>query len=216
LTSVLAGATVYSYCKRQKPAHQVVVGDDAGTVAETPREDAFEYSSGFGTDADVATAPVPDAAVVAVRPDAAAARPDAAAIATITRDAAVATVDAGIDRAKEARLLYDQAHEALEDGDPDLALELLEQSLKLRRTARTYLERARALQRLGRVDDAVAAVDDAIKLNRSYAPAYEQKGMILWSAQRYAEARPALEKYLELDPDGRKASLIRSMLDEPR
>ncbi len=213
LTSVLAGATVYSYCKRPKPAHQAVVGDDAGAVAVTPREDAFESSGGFGTDAG--TPPVPDAAVAAVRPDATIARPDAA-VATVTRDAATATVDAGIDRAKEARLLYDQAHEALEDGDPDLALDLLEQSLKLRRTARTYLERARALQRLGRIDDAVVAVDDAIKLNRSYAPAYEQKGMILWSAQRYDEARPALEKYLELDPDGRKASLIRSMLDEPR
>ena len=214
LTSVLAGATVYSYCKRSTPAQQAVIENDAGTVAVAPREDAFESSSGFGTDAG--TAPVPDAAVAGVRRDATIVRPDAAAVATVTRDAAVAPVDAGIDRAKEARLLYDQAHDALEDGDPDLALELLEQSLKLRRTARTYLERARALQRLGRTDDAVAAVDDAIKLNRSYAPAYEQKGMILWSAQRYDEARPALEKYLELDPDGRKASLIRSMLDEPR
>ena len=40
--------------------------------------------------------------------------------------------------------------------------------------------------------------------------------MALWSARRYQEARPALEKYLELDPDGRKAELIRGMLDEPR
>ena len=113
-------------------------------------------------------------------------------------------------------MLYDKAHEALEDGDPETALTLLEQSLKLRKTARSYLERARALQRLQRIDEAVAAVDEALKLNSTYAPAYEQKGMILWSAQRFAEARPALEKYLELDPEGRKAPMIRGMLDEPR
>jgi tetratricopeptide (TPR) repeat protein len=124
-------------------------------------------------------------------------------------------VDA-FDKNREAKLLFDKAHDALEDGDPEQALELLEQSLKLRRTARTYLERARALQRLQRIDEAVAAVDEAIGINPKYAPAYEQKGMILWSAQRYAEARPPLEKYLELDPEGRRAAIVRGMLDEPR
>jgi tetratricopeptide (TPR) repeat protein len=69
---------------------------------------------------------------------------------------------------------------------------------------------------MNRIDEAVASIDDAIEINDRYAPAYEQKGMLLWSAQRYAEARPVLEKYLELEPDGRKAPLIRSMLDEPR
>jgi hypothetical protein len=51
-------------------------------------------------------------------------------------------------------------------------------------------------------------------MNESYAPAYEQKGMMLWSAQRYSQARPVLEKYLELDPTGKKADTIRSMLEE--
>ena len=32
--------------------------------------------------------------------------------------------------------------------------------------------------------------------------------MILWSAQRYAEARPVLEQYLELDPNGREPTTI--------
>jgi regulator of sirC expression with transglutaminase-like and TPR domain len=72
------------------------------------------------------------------------------------------------------------------------------------------------LQRLGRIDDAVASIDDALKINDSNAAAYEQKGMILWSAQRYSDARPALEMYLQLAPDGRKADTIRNMLDEPR
>ena len=53
-------------------------------------------------------------------------------------------------------------------------------------------------------------------MNSSYEPAYEQKGMILWSAQRYADARAPLEKYLEIEPQGRSAAKIRAMLDEPR
>jgi tetratricopeptide (TPR) repeat protein len=125
-------------------------------------------------------------------------------------------VDVGVDRYAQAKALYEKAHAALEDGDPEQALELLEQSLALRPRALTYLEQARALQRMGRVDDAIAAVDRAIDANKTYAPAYEQKGMILWSAQRYDEARPVLEKCLELDPDGRRAETIKSMLAEPK
>jgi tetratricopeptide (TPR) repeat protein len=69
---------------------------------------------------------------------------------------------------------------------------------------------------LRRIDEAVASIDDAIKMNDSYAPAWEQKGMLLWSEKKYAEARPALEMYLQLAPDGARAETIRSMLDEPR
>jgi tetratricopeptide (TPR) repeat protein len=136
-------------------------------------------------------------------------------------DAAVRTVaggDAGevvVDRAKEARALLEQAHSALEDGDPDKALALADASLKLRKTARTYLERARALQRLNQVDEALKSVDSAMEIVSDYAPAWEQRGMILWSARRHDEARPALEKYLELDPNGKDAAAVRQMLGQP-
>jgi DNA-binding response OmpR family regulator len=227
LAAVLAGATLVSWCRKPKPVQQPVAGiSDDAQVAVTP-SDALEYG-GFGIDAsEVAVAPRADASVaVAVRPDAATVavardagvRPDAATVAVTPRDAAVATstADAGLDKTQEARKLYDKAHEALEDGDPETALGLLEESIKLRKTARSYLERARALQRLGRIDEAVTAVDEALKMNSKYAPAYEQKGMILWSAQRYADARAPLEKYLELEPNGRSAARIKAMLDEPR
>ena len=49
-----------------------------------------------------------------------------------------------------------------------------------------------------------------------YAPAYYERGMILWSARRYDEARPALTKYLELDPKGRDAGTVKKLLEEPR
>jgi DNA-binding response OmpR family regulator len=230
MAAVLAGATIVSYLRKPKAKQTIASYQDAAMIVVEP-PDATEYA-GFGIDAgddiDAGVAVVPrdaaviataprDAAVVAMAPDAGA-RPDAATVAVIRRDAGVATstADAGVDKTKEARALFDKAHEALEDGDAEAALDLLEQSIKLRKTARSYLERARALQRLGRTDEAVAAVDDAIKMNGSYAPAYEQKGMILWSAQRYADARAPLEKYLELEPEGRSAAKIRAMLDEPK
>jgi hypothetical protein len=223
LASLLAAATVFSVCRKDKPAQKPVaeVRDDAARVVEATA-DANEYS-GFGMDAGMAAAPRDaNAAVVQVPADAATVVQtprDAGALVQTPRDAgmvAVATADAGIDKAKEARALYDKAHAALEDGDADQALELLDQSLKLRRQSRTLLERARALQRLRRIDDAIASIDDAIKMNDSYAPAWEQKGMLLWSEKKYAEARPALEMYLQLAPDGARAETIRSMLDEPR
>jgi DNA-binding response OmpR family regulator len=227
VAAVLVGATIFSYMRRPKrQAQPVATYEDAAAV--TARADASDYA-GFGGDATVAVGtPVdgtvvvvarPDASVATVRPDAAVAtvRPDAATIAVTPRpDAAVGDGSANADKTNQARALFDKAHEALEDGDPEFALELLDQSIKLRKTARSYLERARALQRLGKVDDAVTAVDEAIKMNSSYAPAYEQKGMILWSAQRYGDARPALEKYLELEPQGRSAAKIRAMLDESK
>jgi DNA-binding response OmpR family regulator len=222
VAAVLVGATIVSYLRKDKPAKQPVASYQDAAMLAVGSQDATQYS-GFGIDADlepldsaVAVAPRVDAGVVvATRPDAAV-RPDAATVAVARRDAGVSTADAGTDKTKEARALFDKAHEALEDGDAETALGLLEQSIKLRKTARSYLERARALQRLGRTDEAVSAVDDAIKMNGSYAPAYEQKGMILWSAQRYADARAPLEKYLELEPEGRSAAKIRAMLDEPK
>jgi tetratricopeptide (TPR) repeat protein len=86
----------------------------------------------------------------------------------------------------------------------------------LRSTARAYLERAKALQRLDRVDAALESVDSAMGIVSNYAPAYYQRGMILWSARRYDEARPALAKYLELDPNGRDADTVKKLLQEPR
>jgi DNA-binding response OmpR family regulator len=224
--SLVGGVALYSYFsnKRSRQQPSATVQQDAAVVAVTPTSDAPAFH-GLGNDAGpavaadaavIAVAPSVDAAVIAVAPSV-----DAAVVAVAPSvDAAVVAVapsgDAGIDKNKEAKLLFDKGHAALEDGDPDRALELLDQSLKLRRTAKTLLERARALQRLGRIDDAVTSINDALKINDSNPAAYEQKGMILWSAQRFSEARPALEMYLQLAPDGRKADTIRSMLDEPR
>ena len=215
--SVMAGIAVYMYVHPHKSRHvddeggMLPTRDAAVRVAEVA--DAEERPDAAAIVARVVDAGVrarPDAARVAVAVDASvhvAAATDANANAPVG--------DGSADRVREARVLLEQAHAALEDGDPDKALALADQSLALRKTARTYLERGRALQRLGQTDEALKSVDEAMTIVNDYAPAWEQRGMILWAARRHDEARPALEKYLELDPTGKDAASVRQMLGQP-
>jgi tetratricopeptide (TPR) repeat protein len=45
---------------------------------------------------------------------------------------------------------------------------------------------------------AIAAYEEAIKLNESYAPAYRELGQLYWSANRYEQSKENYKKYLEL------------------
>jgi len=210
LATLLAAATAFMYCSRRH-SHTAVVGDrlDAGpeqVVVMTPPDDAAVR---LAVPRDAASAPPADAAKLALSP-----QRDAAVVAS-TLDAG-ANVDAGVDRVKAAKDLFDKAHSALEDGDAEQALDYANQSLKLRRTARTLLERARALQRLDRIDEALTSVDDALAIASDYAPAYEQRALILWSARRYDEAKQAMKKYIELDPNGRSVDAFKDLLEKPQ
>lgn len=122
----------------------------------------------------------------------------------------------GADRATEAKALCDQASNALDEGDAARAFELTVASLKLRRTARAYILRARAEQRLNRVDAALASLDAATEIAPSAGAVWEQRGRILWSARRRDEARGAFERFLELDPKSPRAPEVLRLLDEPR
>jgi len=122
----------------------------------------------------------------------------------------------GADRFAEAKQLYDKAHDALDDSDAARALELANASLELRRTARTYLLRAQAQQRLDRIADALASVDGAAALAPELGAVWELRGRILWAARRFDEARTAFAKFLALAPDSPKAAGIRRLMNEPR
>jgi tetratricopeptide (TPR) repeat protein len=121
-----------------------------------------------------------------------------------------------VDRASEAKALCDKGQQALEAGDAPRALELAAASLKLRRTARTFLLRAQAEQRLERIADALASIDAASQLAPEVGAVWEFRGRILWSARRREEAREAFERFLQLEPDGPKAASVRRLLNEPR
>jgi tetratricopeptide (TPR) repeat protein len=217
-SAVLIGVLVVGYCGTSSTSTTPIATthQDAAALATGPSDAiAAPQPLGIGADAAAKRHGTVDAGMK---------RSDAA-LATVRRDASVSltptptpavTADAGVDKVKEARALFDKAHAAIEEGEIDEALQLLEQSLKLRRTARTLLEKARVLHLQGRTDAALATVNEAIKQNTTYAPAYDQKAMILRSAKRFDEARPLLEKYLELQPNGARSEIIRGMLDADR
>ncbi len=204
LAGVLAMVAIYLYVTR--PAKQVVKkGADAGMP--------------------LAPVGVPDAAAIVVdtmpEPDATITKADAAPL-----DAMAVTPDAKVvppkpdaatdDPAARARALYDQAHGALEESNYEKALQLVDQSIKLRRTARSYVLRAQALQRLGRVDEALAALDSAETLFQTPA-IYEARARIFKAAGRRDEARAAIEKYLSMVPDrGNTVKLFKQWLEELR
>ena len=120
------------------------------------------------------------------------------------------------DRAAEAKELCDQASSAIDEGDFAHALQLATASIKLRRTAKAFMLRARAEQRLGRVDDALSSLDAATELAPTYGAIWEQRGRILWAARRRDEARAAFSRFLELAPKSTSAPEILRLINEPR
>jgi DNA-binding response OmpR family regulator len=198
LASLMAGMAIYLYVHKRHRQPAVAVVHDAGVVQMTI-VDATQLAP--EPDAAVRVAAVIDAGVLAPRPDA-------------SVRVAVA-VDAGVDHNKEAARLKDEAAGALADGDPARALDLAEQSLQLRKTAQAYLVEARALQRTGRNDDAITAATAARDLAPGYYMTHHELGMILMSARRNADARPELEKYLELAPNDKDADTVRQLLAAP-
>ncbi len=230
LASVLSGATAYMYCHKRvthRPIAAPPIYDAAEPVVATPEH---------APPGDAAVAVMIDAPVVAMHVDAGP-RPDALRVAAVI-DAAVAQradgevvamhSDAGVlpaagdagegpvDRVKQASELLDRSRAALDDGDPETALALADKSIHLRPAIRGYLERARALQRLDRIDSALDSIEQALQLDTKYAASWELKGRILWAVRRYDEARTAFQKFLELDPESKSAPSIKHLLEEPR
>jgi hypothetical protein len=193
LAAVLGTIAVYVWVKKDRRRTVAPVAADAG-ISISPIE------------ADAYSAP-PDAAEQVAMAD-----------ATVLVDAAVVVVppDAGVDKAKEAKKLLDAAYAALQSGKFDEALAQADASLKFRRSARVHIVRAQALQKLERVNDALDAVDQAVELSPTYAPAFELRGRILWAANRKDEARFAFEQFLALESEGPKAEAIRDLLQENR
>jgi hypothetical protein len=131
-------------------------------------------------------------------------------------DAVRPAVRSASDRIAEAKALCDQASSAIDEGDFTRGFQLAASSIKIHRTAKGYMLRARAEQRLGRVDDALTSLDAAAELAPSYGAVWEQRGRILWAARRRDEARAAFSRFLELSPKAAGAAEIERLLNEPR
>ena len=189
--------------RSEKP--NVVGQPEVITGAAGPDATAVVASADAGAGSNSAGAPGGDAGV-----------PVAVAGAQAANPAGASGGSDKADKIAEAKSLYDKAHDALDEGDSQRAFDLAEASLKLRRTARTYLLRAQAQQRLDRVPEALASVDAAAQIAPDYSAVWEMRGKILWAVGRRDEARVAFEKFLALEPSGAKAAAIQRLLNEPR
>jgi len=208
LAAVLAGAGMLLRLRRHEPVQHLEVIQDAAQASRLP-------------------SPIPLDAMPSPPVAPADAQSSGAAAVTVARDggarrdggevgAAVAAGDNSGDQLAEAKALYDKGHDALEQGNFARALGLADASLKVRKTSRSFLLRAQAAHRLGRIDDALAATDAAARLSPGSSTVWEVRGQILWAAQRHDDARAAFEKYLELEPDSPKAAFLRRLMKEPR
>jgi DNA-binding response OmpR family regulator len=186
-------------------------GDGASDAGKTSPAGARGGAKAGGADASKAAAPGPGA-------NAGASASVATGTSTGNANGAVAgtgKTGAG-DRVAEAKVLCDQASSAIDEGDFAHALQLAAASIKLRRTAKAFMLRARAEQRLGRVDDALSSLDAATELAPGYGAIWEQRGRILWAARRRDEARAAFSRFLELAPKSTSAPEILRLINEPR
>src|SRR5439155_13680019 len=138
---------VYIRLRKGPTRHEpvVAVADAGERLSVTPAIDAAASPDArfvAGADATVA-----DASRIATAGDAGGDAPrvssavDAGSSEAITADASQET------KTQQAKLLVEKAYAAIEEGRFQQALDLVEESLKLRRTARTLLVRAQAQQR---------------------------------------------------------------------
>jgi tetratricopeptide (TPR) repeat protein len=199
LAGVLGAIAVYVWIKKGD-SHRVAHVADAGQDAEPIAVAVIDA----GTPAND---PPSDAELVVVTPD-------ASTVTDAGIDEPAGSIDAPLDRSKQAKKLAELAAALLSEGKFDEALEQIDGALKLRNTARGHLLRAQILQKLERVDDALTAVDMAVELSATYAPAFDLRGRILWAANRRDEARFAFEQFLAIEPESARAEAIRDLLRE--
>lgn len=93
------------------------------------------------------------------------------------------------------------------------ALELIEQALAERTTVRALTLKADILLDKGEAGRAAEVIDQAVAKGARYAQAWLIKGQVHLAEKQDARARAAFEKYLQLEPEGEDADVVRMLLD---
>jgi len=120
--------------------------------------------------------------------------------------------------AAEPRVTYrgelEAAKRALRHHQAQEALEHIERALEIRETASALTLKADALLELGDRTRALAAAETAVIISPRHAPAWYFKGHIQRAMGQRDRARESFSRYLELDPDGKKAGEVREILED--
>jgi hypothetical protein len=112
------------------------------------------------------------------------------------------------------RGMYEDAKKALRHGQSKQALALIEKAIGIRETGQALTVKADVLLHLGDKTRALAAAETAVIVQPTYAPAWYFKGNIHLALGHKDKARIAFQKFLELDPDGKKAAEVQEQLDK--
>jgi tetratricopeptide (TPR) repeat protein len=115
----------------------------------------------------------------------------------------------------EAKDEYDEAVQALRDGDTQRAESmLLAMTEEYPEFAGPHVNLGIMYLEAGQLEEAEAAFDDALEINPNQAASYNHLGIIYRQQGRFEEALAAYQKALELDPGYANAHLnLAIMLD---
>lgn len=156
---------------------------------------------------------------VAIQTPADAALPDAATADAAPNDDASDVVDADIDVAQDSppktyREFYKEAKRARARKDFARAVEMIDKTIELRRSARYITYKAEILSESGDFQAALASIDQAIKVSPRYPNAWLRKGEYHLSLNQNSDAIKAFQHYLELEPHGEMSQEVRATLKD--
>jgi DNA-binding response OmpR family regulator len=109
--------------------------------------------------------------------------------------------------------LLAQARAARSAGRLDEALSLIERGLAQKRTGALLALKADVLLSQGKQSEALEAANEAAAASPNNAEVWLTKGTLHRALGQNAEARAALERYLQLAPQGRRADEVRKILE---
>lgn len=78
--------------------------------------------------------------------------------------------------------------------------------------AGAWNDKGAALEKQGKLDEAIQAFDKAIELNPNFALAWSNKALMLFKAKRYDEALEAVNKAIELNPKLEAAQKVKKII----
>ena len=109
--------------------------------------------------------------------------------------------------------LFKQAYRHQMNKELDEAVELYEKSIEAYPTAEAHTFLGWTYSWMGRIDDAIAECQKAIEVDPKNADAHYQLGIAYFgSPDTVSSAIPALEKYLELQPNGPNAEAAKQLI----